>query len=1278
MAQLALNRSSSVTLPGNSANSSTPTELNSMNLICRFAIILASILPASALAQVTPGGFGTRVNGSALGSCRSGSCLINGGSRSGPNLFHRFSQFDTRGAISDVTIDTHGKQNLIIGVTNQAGTLLNKPLRLASPANLFWLSPGGIWLGSGTRLHNVDSLLLSTASGMRIGGRSFNVFANSPWQANLPDDQPSLNWSAMNPEKVDRVGLSEFASSQSITLDGVEITVANNLLADATGGDLLTRPGAATNLHAGNSVILSGHKLDLHGLTITAGSPKGWGLVDVQTHPIGSEQGSIHVDRAMFKGQEIRMTSGAISISNSKLAAPKGLIQLQTTNTGGSPNQLSLFNSSIDVEPHSLEDIKAPLTLRSSQPDKPTSTPRPLIGLISSGSIDVRDSKLNASLDLAWLPREQPLIDETMRHLSEVSGEIALIAGNGGIDVRSSHFTADASHNIAGNIQFKANDKDAFGGIKVADSFITASYGVGQGCIFMDSNDGISITNSLLNSSSNRYPLIDQTGFYDDSPEKWTPYSFLGGYISLTNSSALRPIEIEASQLYSVKNTDGGGLKSALLSTGDTFTIKNGVNQDVNVKAGKYGALTAYLEGYQYYYSGGQIRIVSNGGISINNNSELNASSGWPKANQLENTAGLIALVNNGSSSINIRDSSLIAKTGPPRRQADNFYHPGVILSFNKDGETRFSNAQLDVSSLTTGAQSVSDVKHPTIVISPNTIGFEGPTQMSAKPIKSPKDIPDGGIFFLARNQSSYLEADPIPVYTYSRFTQEFLQDITYKSFAKLDKMLLERLSINQAKPNYNPLEPLRIPVNSIPNQSILATSIILEPTSASDQGDSEALLLTAQQRSLEATVKKLGLPTNSGRLYTVQDLQSRLLLAQQLNSETVDPRSKPYPKKPRYNPAILHLQRNEQPTGKSRINAILLSAQGAPITTSIEVAQTDLDRWIRSFQRQLSRRSAQPQLSKDPAQHLSRIMIEPLLPALRQQGITALVMEVDRGLQAIPYAALPIGDGLLGDTYAITLTPSLGLIDLDPAQRSMLSQPSQNRRLLLAGASQFKNGLDPLPMVLQELMAVAQVYPSTLLLNDAFSTASLMDNALSPGLRQLHIATHTDFRPGQTSTGLLYTPKTALSLTELGRHLRSRSSSSPLDLIALSGCVTALGDEQSELGFVGMALQAGARSGLGTLWEVDDAGTAAFFIQFYRYLKLGLAKDQALQATRQAFLHGDVQLQGDRLLGPNELMGTAKSTLVSGLSREEQTLFSQGLSHPYYWAGMVLSGSPW
>jgi CHAT domain-containing protein len=178
--------------------------------------------------------------------------------------------------------------------------------------------------------------------------------------------------------------------------------------------------------------------------------------------------------------------------------------------------------------------------------------------------------------------------------------------------------------------------------------------------------------------------------------------------------------------------------------------------------------------------------------------------------------------------------------------------------------------------------------------------------------------------------------------------------------------------------------------------------------------------------------------------------------------------------------------------------------------------------------------------------------------------------------------------------------------------------------------------------------------------------------------VRRLHIATHATFQPDQTSNGVLYTPTTSLSLADLGRGLRSRPSASPLDLISLSGCVTALGDERSELGFVGMALQAGARSGLGTLWEVDDAATAAFFIQFYRHLKLGLSKDLALQATQRAFLRGEVGLQGDRLVGPDPTNGGTRSTLVSGLSQEQRTLFALGLDHPYYWAGMVLSGSPW
>jgi CHAT domain-containing protein len=126
------------------------------------------------------------------------------------------------------------------------------------------------------------------------------------------------------------------------------------------------------------------------------------------------------------------------------------------------------------------------------------------------------------------------------------------------------------------------------------------------------------------------------------------------------------------------------------------------------------------------------------------------------------------------------------------------------------------------------------------------------------------------------------------------------------------------------------------------------------------------------------------------------------------------------------------------------------------------------------------------------------------------------------------------------------------------------------------------------------------------------------------------------------------------------------------VDLVSLSACRTTLGDESSELGLVGLALRTGSRSGLGTLWFVDDAASAGFFVQFYRQLARGLSKDEALQSTRRAFRNGEIRVRGDSLLGPDG------SPLIQGLSPGDRARFAEGLSHPYFWAGVVLSGSPW
>merc|ERR1711965_91659 len=99
--------------------------------------------------------------------------------------------------------------------------------------------------------------------------------------------------------------------------------------------------------------------------------------------------------------------------------------------------------------------------------------------------------------------------------------------------------------------------------------------------------------------------------------------------------------------------------------------------------------------------------------------------------------------------------------------------------------------------------------------------------------------------------------------------------------------------------------------------------------------------------------------------------------------------------------------------------------------------------------------------------------------------------------------------------------------------------------------------------------------------------------------------------------------------------QLRRQRRDVPLDLVVLSACRTMLGDKDSELGFAGLALQAGARSAIGTLWYVDDVVTSAFFVQFYRLLDQGLSKAQALQQTRQLFSSGMIRLDGDSVIGP-------------------------------------------
>lgn len=374
--------------------------------------------------------------------------------------------------------------------------------------------------------------------------------------------------------------------------------------------------------------------------------------------------------------------------------------------------------------------------------------------------------------------------------------------------------------------------------------------------------------------------------------------------------------------------------------------------------------------------------------------------------------------------------------------------------------------------------------------------------------------------------------------------------------------------------------------------------------------------------------------------------------------------------KREAYNPAVLSLSFTEAKDGRgttsgnSFLDITLIPRKGDPVGKRVELSREQFQASLRTLYRQLSRQEAL-QVS-DPgsaSRQLFAALLAPVAEDLQRQAITTLLIAADRGLQAVPFAALHDGRRYFGEAYAFSLTPSLKLTSLAP--------PRSGRNGVLAmGASDFK-GLAPLPLVPQELANLPSGERVDRYLNQAFTPSVLLETSADPRYDRVHVATHAEFLPGGPAQARLYAGTGPLLMKDFLR-LRQRRQDNPLELFALSACRTALGDNDSELGFAGLALQAGSRSAIGTLWYVDDVATSAFFLQLYRYLDAGLPKAEALQATRIAMAQGGIRLQGDRVLGVDG------STLLTNLTPAQQRRVAGGLENPFFWSGIELLGTPW
>jgi CHAT domain-containing protein len=277
--------------------------------------------------------------------------------------------------------------------------------------------------------------------------------------------------------------------------------------------------------------------------------------------------------------------------------------------------------------------------------------------------------------------------------------------------------------------------------------------------------------------------------------------------------------------------------------------------------------------------------------------------------------------------------------------------------------------------------------------------------------------------------------------------------------------------------------------------------------------------------------------------------------------------------------------------------------------------------RQVETLVEDLHRKLVLPYTSKKEIQPLSQQVynwvIQPAETILAKTGVKTLVFVLDGALRNIPMSALYDGKQYLVEKYNVALTPGLQLFEPKPLAQIPL-------KALTAGLTKSRHNFEPLEFVKLELAQIESQIPSEILLNQEFTSKALASKVKLSPFPVVHIATHGQFSSQSEKTFILAWDD-RITVDKLDELLQARDENSleTLELLVLSACETADGDERAALGLAGVAVRAGARSTLASLWLVDDESTALLMGQFYQGLKTGLAKAEALRRAQLTLLQG-------------------------------------------------------
>ena len=315
---------------------------------------------------------------------------------------------------------------------------------------------------------------------------------------------------------------------------------------------------------------------------------------------------------------------------------------------------------------------------------------------------------------------------------------------------------------------------------------------------------------------------------------------------------------------------------------------------------------------------------------------------------------------------------------------------------------------------------------------------------------------------------------------------------------------------------------------------------------------------------------------------------------------------------------------------------AVILSLAGEPpILYETQKPRTELEEGLSLMLASINPAVADEERLERSAQ-VYDWLIRPVQEVLQQHQIETLVFVPDGKLRNLPLGALydrTSGEYLI-QQYAIALNQSLELVEAGSLAQGEF-------HVLLGGLSEPHQGFAAIPAVEAEMTQIAELLPqSQSLLNQAFTREALVAQSRNDAFNVIHLATHGQFSSRADETFLL-TWEGRINVQDLDVVLRSPTRPNPIDLLVLSACQTARGDDRATLGIAGFALRSGARSTLATLWSVQDEPTAELMIEFYRQLwaNSGQKKAESLRQAQLALLRSS-EYQHPAYWSPFVLLG--------------------------------------